>query len=680
MELRPTTRPDTPRHAARRHDELGGLRGALWSIASACPLALFLAPWPPEGDRALATAAALGLGALLVLLGAIRLVSAPGQGRNLAGLGVVLVGGVTTAGLLMAPGAAFVTLLAAGAALTRIYPRAPQTVWADAPRDEARGAAIAALACVVLGLGVQRSLGSAAVALLAPSLAVGLALRYSFSPQNPDLTRRAPAVLGALSVLVAAALAGRSPAGAVAVGALAPLGALLATRRAEGAAPAMPGVWEVILGDPARVLVATFAAICLAGGVLLSSGPAASGDAVPFIDALFMAVSATCVTGLGVIDITTAFSGLGRVILLLLIQVGGLGIMTFSAAALTLLGQRLSVRHERTMTGLLGAEGPGHLQAELKRVLGVTFVIEGLGAAALTSLFIQAGYAPGDALWRGVFTAVSAFCNAGFALHSDNLVGFQTNPGVLHIVGFLIIFGGMGPAVILAAPRLVRGGYMSLHARLSWVTTAILLVLPTLFIAGAEWGNALAGLSTADRVHNAWFQSVTLRTAGFNSIDLTTLNPATVVMMILMMFIGGGPGSTAGGIKTTTAAILFLAVLAAVRGQDHAQAFGRRIPSSAVYRAIAITTVGGLVAFVAALGVLLTQAMPPLTALFEVFSALGTVGLTVGGTSLLDEVGKVLIIVCMFMGRVGPLTLFLLLHEARATAGPGLPEENVPVG
>ncbi|MCK6513981.1 potassium transporter TrkH [Myxococcota bacterium] len=678
MELSTTTRPAAPR--ARRHDELGGLRGALWSIASACPLALFLAPWPPEGDRAVATAGALGLGALLVLLGALRLARSPRQGRNFAGLGVVLVAGVTTAGLLMAPGAAFVTLLAAGAALTRIYPRAPQAVWADAPRDEARGAAFAALACVVLGLGVQRSLGSAAVALLAPSLAVGLALRYSFSDRNPDLTRRAPAVLGALSVLIAAGLAGRSPAGAVAVSTLAPLGALLATRRAEGAAPAMPGIWEVILGDPARVLVATFAGICLAGGVLLSSGPAASGDAVSFLDALFMAVSATCVTGLGVIDITTAFSGLGRVILLLLIQVGGLGIMTFSAAALTLLGQRLSVRHERTMTGLLGAEGPGHLQAELKRVLGLTFVIEGLGAAALTSLFIQAGDAPGDALWRGVFTSISAFCNAGFALQSDSLVGYQTNPGVLHVVGLLIIFGGLGPAVMLAAPRLVRGGYMSLHARLSWVTAAVLLVLPALFIAGAEWGNTLAGLSTADRVHNAWFQSVTLRTAGFNSIDLAALNPATVLMMILMMFIGGGPGSTAGGIKTTTAAILFLAVLAAVRGQEHAQAFGRRIPTGTVYRAIAITTVGGLVAFVAAVGVLLTQAMPPLMALFEVVSALGTVGLTTGGTSLLDEVGKVLIILCMFMGRVGPLTLFLLLNEARATAGPGLPDENVPVG
>lgn len=678
MELSPTHRPTPGR--ARRHDELGGLRGALWSIAAACPLALFLDPFPPLTDRTVVTVGALGLGALLVLVGALRLTRSPRQGRNLAGLGVVLVAGVTTSGLLMSPGAAFVTLLAAGAALTRIYPRAPQTVWASAPRDEARGAAFAALACVVLGLGVQRSLGSAAVALLAPSLAVGLALRYSFSAENPDLTRRAPAVLGALSVLVAAALAGRSPAGAVAVSTLAPLGALLATRRAAAAAPALPGVWEVILGDPARVLVATFAAICVTGGVLLSSGPAAAAAEVPFLDALFMAVSATCVTGLGVIDITTAFSGLGRVILLLLIQVGGLGIMTFSAAALTLLGQRLSVRHERTMTGLLGAEGPGHLQAELKRVLGVTFAIEGLGAAALTGLFLQAGDSPGDALWRGVFTSISAFCNAGFALQSDSLVGYQTNPGVLHVVGLLIIFGGLGPAVILAAPRLVRGGYMSLHARLSWVTAAALLVLPTLIIAGAEWGNALAGLSTADRVHNAWFQSVTLRTAGFNSIDLAALNPATVLTMILMMFIGGGPGSTAGGIKTTTAAILVLAVLAAVRGQEHAEAFGRRIPTATVYRAIAITTVGALVAFVAALGVLLTQAMPPLTALFEVVSALGTVGLTIGGTPLLDEVGKVLIIVCMFMGRVGPLTLFLLLNEARATAGPGLPEENVPVG
>lgn len=250
------------------------------------------------------------------------------------------------------------------------------------------------------------------------------------------------------------------------------------------------------------------------------------------------------------------------------------------------------------------------------------------------------------------------------------------------MIALLIIAGGLSPAAVAALPVLIAGARarVSVQIKLGLVTTAILLVAGTALILAMEWNNTLAHMSIGDRVQNAWFQSVTLRTAGFNSIDLTALKPETLSVMMIGMFIGGNPGGTAGGLSTVTAALLFLAVVAAIRGRESAAAFGRRITHKSVYRAAAIATLGVVAVLGTLVALQLTQTIPSRLAIFEVVSALGTAGLSLGATSMLDGVGKVIIMVCMFVGRIGPLTFFMFLQKQQEDRPLWLrPEEDVDV-
>lgn len=457
------------------------------------------------------------------------------------------------------------------------------------------------------------------------------------------------------------------------------LGALTAafTRAASGGA-----WWTALTEHPARFLVASFAWLGLVGGVGLALPMSAGSGEISLLDGLFTAVSATCVTGLAVLDTPTALSFAGQVWLVLLIQVGGLGISTFSTAAARLLGQRLALRHEGSMGDLLGVDSRGEIYGAARQVLAVTLALEAAGAALLSLAFLRQGDAPLDALWRGIFTSISAFCNAGFALQSDSLIPYQSDPLVLHTTGLLIATGGLGTVVLLCLPALLRGRPVSLHVKVAASATAALLLVPAVLIAAFEWNNpdTLGPMGLFDRLNNAWFQSVTLRTAGFNSLDLAAARPATLVLMMLCMFIGGSPGSMAGGVKTTTAVVLLLAVGAVLRGRPEATAFGRLIPHGVVYRAAAIVTLGLGAALCAVTALLLTQDMPLDMAFFEVISALGTVGLSIGGTARVDEVGKIILMICMFAGRVGPLSLFLLLVDEQAAPPWRRPEEPLPVG
>jgi trk system potassium uptake protein TrkH len=438
-----------------------------------------------------------------------------------------------------------------------------------------------------------------------------------------------------------------------------------------------------VLEHPPRMLVVTFLLLCFGGTVLLAL-PAAteSGQPIAVVDAAFTAVSAVCVTGLATVDTPTTFSPFGEGALLLLIQVGGLGIMTFYTAALAALGKRLSLRHESSIAASANVRERQELVRTLVRLIVFTFVVEAIGAVLLTVAFLLHGEGFSSAFWRGIFTSVSAFCNAGFALQSDNLIGYQEDPFVLHVVATVIVLGGLSPAAALAIPRLARRRRLPvpLQAKLALVTTAFLLFGGFVLYAFLEWNVSLAGMSAGDRLHNAWFQSVTLRTAGFNSVDLVQTRPATQTMMIVWMFVGGTPGGTAGGAKTTTAALLVLMVVAAMRGQSYVDVFGRRVPHSTIYRAGAVFTVGILAAVGLLVGLQLTQSMELHVAIFETVSALATVGLSIGGTAQLDEVGKVLVMFGMFAGRVGPLTLFLFLTEQRGDELWKHPEEEVDVG
>ena len=437
--------------------------------------------------------------------------------------------------------------------------------------------------------------------------------------------------------------------------------------------------WEELFAEPYRLLFFSFLATCLAGGFLLAmpiSG--AAGKSIGVLDALFTAVSATCVTGLATADIATALSTFGQWIILLLIQIGGLGIMTFSTAAVLALGKRLSLRYEGTMLQVIGETEV--LSTAVRRMVGITLLMEGMGAAMLFGLFSRAGDSAGTAAFRGVFTAVSAYCNAGFSLQSDSLVSYQHHPAVLHVIAALIVVGSIGPYVAAAIPGLFRGRPLGLQHRIVLTTTAALLLLPAVFLTAVEWSNTLGEMSIWEKLTNGWFQAVTPRTAGFNSVDMAAMRPVSLLVTEALMFVGGSPGSTAGGVKTTTLAVLILAVAATLRGREGIAVYGRRVAQRSVLKAVSVVVAAAGATVVSTGALLLTQNMSFEVALFEVMSALGTVGLSIGGTPLLDEVGKVIVMVLMFAGRLGPLSLFLLLGADSAPEKWQYPEQEVFTG
>jgi trk system potassium uptake protein TrkH len=437
---------------------------------------------------------------------------------------------------------------------------------------------------------------------------------------------------------------------------------------------------DFVFASPARALALTFLALVAVGTLLLLLPLSSAGASMKLVDALFTATSATCVTGLIVRDTPRALSLFGQGVVLSLIQIGGLGIMIFSVAALAITGRRLSLRQESAALELVGTRDRSRVTDAARTVLTVTFLAEGAGALALAALFLLAGDPIGGALWRGVFTSISAFCNAGFALQSASLVPYQHEVGVVLVVAVLVVLGGLGPPVVQALPRWVRRQPLPLHARLVIWTTMVLAFPPALLLLAVEWGNTLRGMGPGARVANALFLAVTPRTAGFNSVATAAVKPATLWITMVLMFLGGSPGSTAGGIKTTTVALLTLVILAALRGRTHVRAFGFRVSQRSVYRAAAVTVLALLTMGTVVVVLQLTQEMPLDMAAFESLSALGTVGLSIGGTERLDAVGKLIVGVTMFTGRVGPLTLFMFLSARTASDRFELPEEEVAVG
>lgn len=437
---------------------------------------------------------------------------------------------------------------------------------------------------------------------------------------------------------------------------------------------------DFVFASPARTLVLTFLAVIAAGTVLLVLPFSAARSPIGLLDALFTSTSATCVTGLVVLDTPTDLGAFGQAVILGLIQVGGLGIMIFSVAGMAITGRRLSLRQESAAVELVGTRDRSRVTEAARNVLAVTFFTEAVGALLLTVGFLFAGDRLGAALWRAVFTAVSAFCNAGFALQSESLIPYQEHVGVVLVVALLVVLGGLGPAVVRAAPRWIQGGAAPLDARLVLWTTLLLLFPSALLLLAIEWGNTLSRLGPGARLANALFLAVTPRTAGFNSVDTAALRPTTLWLTMVLMFVGGSPASTAGGIKTTTVALMLLMIHAAMAGRTHLRAFGFRVSQPSVYRAAAIAALA-LLTVVGVVAVLqLTQEMPLDMAAFESISALGTVGLSIGGTARLDAVGKLVVAATMFIGRVGPLTVFMFLSARTASDRFELPEEEVAVG
>ncbi len=419
---------------------------------------------------------------------------------------------------------------------------------------------------------------------------------------------------------------------------------------------------------PALVMVLSFAVTIALGTLLLTFAAATEdGGGASFLTAFFTATSATCVTGLVVVDTPTYFSLFGELVILGLIQVGGLGIMTLSAALFVLMGRRLTARQRRVLSSVLDETGLRDVGVLVQNIFQATMIIEGLGALVL---FVR-WYGDFDSItqtaYMSIFHSVSAFCNAGFSLLSLNLMDYVADPVVNLVIALLIILGGLGFMVLsdLYAHRSLRrrGPGLTTHTRVVLLTSAALILVGGIAVFYFEYAHSLAPYPVLVKLQAAFFQSVSARTAGFNSIDMTQITPVAALVFVGLMFIGGSPGGTAGGIKTSTFALLVLSVRTIIRGRDEIEVFGRSISKENLYRALAVSMASFGIVFVVFTWLLASQAVDFVSLLFESVSAFGTVGLSMGATTQLTALGKVLIIALMFAGRVGPLSLALAVGE-----------------
>lgn len=443
-------------------------------------------------------------------------------------------------------------------------------------------------------------------------------------------------------------------------------------------------------GSPARLFLLSFAGLIALGalGFLVLPG-LYSGSRLGVIDALFMSTSAVCVTGLTVVDPGTAFTTLGQIWLALLIQLGGLGILTLTTLVMVRLGRATLYMEEAGST----AVPMRHVDERrlLTTVVAVTLAVEGTGALLLW-LDWKGRLGAGGAVWPAVFHAISAFCNAGFSLFPDSLVGLRSSPVTLGVVGGLIVLGGVGFVVIedLRARTAGRTGRLSVHTRLVLSTTALLLVAGWAHYLMFEWSNELAPLAVRDKVTNALFMSITARTAGFNTVDYGRVTNPSYFLTIILMLVGGSPGSAAGGMKTTTIAALVLTLWARLRGQADVAIFGRSIPPETINRASGLA-IGSLM-FLGVMVFLLMVTESPVAGygdrghlidlVFEAHSAFGTVGLSTGVTTTVTPAGRLVLSLLMFVGRVGPTALVsaMITAAARRRVTFRLGREDVIIG
>ena len=448
---------------------------------------------------------------------------------------------------------------------------------------------------------------------------------------------------------------------------------------------------EFIGGDPGRKVMAYFLVAIIIGGIVLSLPICHGNRSVNPLDAFFTATSAVCVTGLAVVDTGSAFSPFGQIVILTLIQLGGLGIMTFATVLVVMAGSRLAFRDRLGVMSSFGAGAPIRVESLLGAVMLVTFVIEGIGALVLFLLFAQS-FPPDQAAWYAVFHSVSAFCNAGFSTFTTSLEGYAANTPVVLTIALLIILGGLGFTVLVELFQRAAGHSqrLSLHTRICLSSTGVLLLLGFVVFFLAEYGNSLGRGNLAFKTVNAFFQSVVCRTAGFNTIPQGNLTEVSVLMTMFLMFVGGCPGSTAGGIKTTTFTIIVLTAWSRFRGHRRPSAFHRTISQESILRAVSIFILATFIIASVAAFMTLAWDRPPLRAgmthgwlaegLFEVVSAFGTVGLSMGITPLLSPMAKIIIIATMFIGRVGLLTLAFGLAKPPLRGDLRYAEEPVTVG
>jgi trk system potassium uptake protein TrkH len=414
---------------------------------------------------------------------------------------------------------------------------------------------------------------------------------------------------------------------------------------------------------PERLIAYSFAIVITIGtGLLLLPLATSSGNAAPFVTALFTSTSCVCVTGLAVVDTGTYWSPFGQVVMLLLIQIGGLGIMTLASIGLVLLGRRIGLRRRVLGAADKGQSGFAFVKRLTLLVATLTLAFEGLGTAIFAvRMYVSYDYSAWKSIWYGLFHCVSAFNNAGFGLLPTNIAPWVQDWPVNLIVMTLIVAGGLGFPVWLELfeHRLRDLRHLSIHTKMMLVGTAALLLLGTVSVLALEWGNpgTLGHYDAVNKILPSMFQSVTPRTAGFNSLDYSQMREETWLTQMMLMFVGAGPASTGGGIKVTTLLVLFLFITSEARGVPDTVAFGRRIPVEAIRQGFSITFIAINAIVIGTLIMMINSNVGFARLLFEAFSAFGTVGLSTGITFDLPDLSKYVLVALMYLGRVGPYTL-----------------------
>ena len=438
---------------------------------------------------------------------------------------------------------------------------------------------------------------------------------------------------------------------------------------------------------PYQVLVLGFAAMILVGALLLTLPVASqSGQGTPFLDALFTATSAVCVTGLIVVDTGTHFSLFGQMVIICLIQAGGLGIMAMSTLFALLIGKKIRLKERLLMQEALNQlTDAGEVRLTIY-IVQITLLIEFIGGTILALRWYPELGLKG--IYYGYWHAVSAFCNAGFDLFGpitgkfSSITAYVDDITVNLTIAGLIILGGIGFAVMHDVWTSRTFARLSLHSKIVLVTTAVLIVAGAVLLFFFEHANpdTLAPLSTQGKILGSFFQSVTPRTAGYNTLDIGKMYDSSLLLLIIFMFIGASPASTGGGIKTSTTAVLVLATWALIRGRSDAECFGRRIPKEIIYKAFSVMFISFVLVIVVTMALTIHERAGFVNVLFEVMSAFGTVGLTTGITPTLSSAGKCWLILTMFAGRVGPITLALAIAMRARKAQIQYPEGKIIIG
>lgn len=442
--------------------------------------------------------------------------------------------------------------------------------------------------------------------------------------------------------------------------------------------------------SPTRLIVISFFMVIIVGSLLLMLPISTKDGSIGVVDAFFTATSATCVTGLVVYDTFTKFTRFGQIVILMLIQVGGLGLITLASFLNIAVGKRLGFKGMRIACESVASMDISRVGQFLTFVVKVALIAESIGAVLLAFVFVPK-FGP-EGMFMSVFVAISAFCNAGFDVFGfmgqfSSLTSFASTPFVLFVVGTLITCGGLGFIVWYDLLASIKTKRLQMHTKLVLTVTALLIVLGTVCFALLEWNRpeSLGGMNVFDKISNSLFQSVTCRTAGFNSVNLSTLGNMTKLMMVMLMFIGAAPGGTGGGIKITTLSVIIVAVMSVIAGKNDATIRGRRIDQKTVYKSLAIFMLSAVAVMTSAMIIFFNSGpeINEINSVFEATSAFATVGLSVGATAMMNTTAKIVTMITMFLGRVGPISLAITLSaksEDAAQKRAVLPETKIIVG